>query len=463
MSLHMRFLPDEPITHLDADLLGYSEFVTDIETAIRYTQTPFVYGVLGDWGTGKTSILRLLEARFTADQSDDDRPLYVVPIWFNAWEYETETNLIYPLLHAVKRSFADFEKQHKSRIDATKFLEAFRDVAATSAFALGDIGFRAATKLLTGDAYKLGDLKTIYDDIWKRQEVTDALEGWTNQLEKLKDAFATLLTAYKTAIIGAVSGLPSDAVRFVILIDDLDRCLPDTTIRMLESIKNYLTVPDAVFVLALNARVVYQGIRHKYGQSEVSGREYLEKILNYTFYVPEPDAEHLVAFAVQRMDTLLPDEVIRTVYKGYFDDFGHAMRDCNFNNPRKIKRVLNRYLMLLNKYDGLAERNRRTAEFTGKRLNEYYFLPTLVRLLMIAEYFPDEFMLMMDHLDNVSSDKLRSFELDPFQNHIGYRLIDRHPQLGRMHDLFNLRAHSHKDAPNLRIHARIVFGVTRLL
>lgn len=180
MSLQMRFLPDEPITQLDADLLGYSDFVADIETAIRYTQTPFVYGVLGDWGTGKTSILRLLEARFASDQEDDDRPLYVVPIWFNAWEYETEANLIYPLLHAVKRSFADFEQQHKSRIDATKFLEAFRDVAATSAFALGDIGFRAATKLLTGDAYELGDLKTIYDDVRKRQEVTDALEGWTN-------------------------------------------------------------------------------------------------------------------------------------------------------------------------------------------------------------------------------------------------------------------------------------------
>jgi len=446
----MRFLPDEPITHLDADLLGYSEFVTDIETAIRYTQTPFVYGVLGDWGTGKTSILRLLEARFTADQSDDDRPLYVVPIWFNAWEYETETNLIYPLLHAVKRSFADFEKQHKSRIDATKFLEAFRDVAATSAFALGDIGFRAATKLLTGDAYKLGDLKTIYDDIWKRQEVTDALEGWTNQLEKLKDAFATLLTAYKTAIIGAVSGLPSDTVRFVILIDDLDRCLPDTTIRMLESIKNYLTVPDAVFVLALNARVVYQGIRHKYGQSEVSGREYLEKILNYTFYVPEPSMDNLKAFAGARMSAILPDPAERARLKTQLDEFGRVLSDCRFSNPRKIKRILNRYLLFLNKVQ---------AEIGKFRLD------SIIRLLVLAEYFPDVFQIVRDFIER--KEARAAFEaakfFDFYHERTGDYLFNRYPQLAIMSEMFNLRETANIQDNTLRQHAAEVYQITRLI
>ncbi len=68
----------------------------------------------------------------------------------------------------------------------------------------------------------------------------------------------------------------------MILIDDLDRCLPETVIRVLENLKNHLTISRCVCVLALDARIVYQGISVKYGGAMVDGREYLEKFLNYS-------------------------------------------------------------------------------------------------------------------------------------------------------------------------------------
>ena len=90
-------------------------------------------------------------------------------------------------------------------------------------------------------------------------------------------------------------GATAEDARFVILIDDLDRCLPETVIAILEKIKNFLAVEDSpcIFVLALNPKVVYQGIRVKYHGLEIDGREYLEKIINYSFYVPEPDDEYI--------------------------------------------------------------------------------------------------------------------------------------------------------------------------
>src|SRR5580704_16123143 len=104
--MKMRFLPDEPIVSYDEDLLNSREFVELIRMATYNTEAPFVYGVLGDWGTGKTSILRLLEHQFNLDLHAPQLGRFpFVPIWFNAWEYENETNVVYPLLYAIKQDY----------------------------------------------------------------------------------------------------------------------------------------------------------------------------------------------------------------------------------------------------------------------------------------------------------------------------------------------------------------------
>jgi predicted KAP-like P-loop ATPase len=61
------------------------------------------YGILGDWGSGKTSILRLLEEQVRSDPG-------LVPIFFNPWKYENDASLIYPLLHTIKELLSTVEK-----------------------------------------------------------------------------------------------------------------------------------------------------------------------------------------------------------------------------------------------------------------------------------------------------------------------------------------------------------------
>jgi predicted KAP-like P-loop ATPase len=105
----MRFIADKPISNSSEDLFQFRQFVDLIESAVRATQTPFVYGVLGDWGTGKTSVLRLLEARFRDESGairrfPDGKEIFV-PIWFDAWKYENEAHIVYPLLYAIKQQY----------------------------------------------------------------------------------------------------------------------------------------------------------------------------------------------------------------------------------------------------------------------------------------------------------------------------------------------------------------------
>ena len=231
--MKMRFLPDEPITSSSADILGFSDFVELIQTSIYYTETPFVYGILGDWGTGKTSILRLVEEQLTQD-AKPDVPL-CMPIWFDAWLYENEDNIIYPLLYAIKRHYDQWVGESE---EVREFKKSFLQVVATSALALTDLGLRVATKHLTGEALKLEDINKQLKAV---EENPGGLEGilnkWADNVSELRGAFETLLDVYASEI----NKNAKDEVRFVILIDDLDRCLPDTAIAILEGIKNHFS------------------------------------------------------------------------------------------------------------------------------------------------------------------------------------------------------------------------------
>ncbi|MGV7756186.1 KAP family P-loop NTPase fold protein, partial [Mycobacterium kansasii] len=85
-----------------------------------------------------------------------------------------------------------------------------------------------------------------------------------------KDQFATL-----------IDGLPS-VQRVVVLVDDLDRCLPPAVMATLEAIKLFLAVPKMVFVIAADQEMVRESIAASLGETNRSNAfavRYLEKII----------------------------------------------------------------------------------------------------------------------------------------------------------------------------------------
>jgi hypothetical protein len=444
--LNMRFLSDQPIAKDEQDILGFAEFVELIRSSIHQTEPPFVYGLLGDWGVGKTSVLRLLEQQLQLELNDPKQPNFI-PIWFNAWEYENEANIIYPLLYAIKSNYTD----RLGSIDKEReFWKKFTEVSVTSALVLADVGLRVATKHLTGEALKLADIAKQLKEIKEHpSELEGVFSEWADNVSRLKEAFEELLSIY-AADLSITNNIESDSVRFVILIDDLDRCLPDTTISVLESIKNFLSSRKAIFILGLNPKVVYQGIRVKYRGLDIDGREYLEKILNYTFYIPEPKLDHVANFATSKLQELVPDKTQREDFREYFDDFGLVLQECKFNNPRKIKRILNRYLLFLKKYSDRLER---------------YHMPNIIRLLIIAEYFPDLFQLILDDTSefrNYTNFGTKEFEVENFERKFGISITPIYPQLSRMNNLFVLKETKGTGKPKIKQQAQDVFSITRL-
>ena len=87
----------------------------------------------------------------------------------------------------------------------------------------------------------------------------------------------------------------AEKISVVFLIDDLDRCLPENVLKVLESIKLFLDIEGFAFVLAVDDDVVERGIIHRYKEYKdkdderpiITGAEYLEKIVSLPFKIPK--------------------------------------------------------------------------------------------------------------------------------------------------------------------------------
>lgn len=171
--MSLRYLPDLPIVELEEDLLGFREAAQEALKQVWGSEPPFTWGVYGDWGSGKMSLMRLilceLERELKAADGASDLPLHV-PVWFDAWRYENEVDILYPLFHAIR---LDFEERCQDEAARKSLSTSFKRVAVASLLGLSDLAVRAVTKAAFGEAYKLDDAKKAVELTQEPQRVFD--------------------------------------------------------------------------------------------------------------------------------------------------------------------------------------------------------------------------------------------------------------------------------------------------
>ena len=143
--------------------------------------------------------------------------------------------------------------------------------------------------------------------------------------------------------------------RFVVFIDDLDRCLPENALEVLESMKLFFDLEGFVFVVGLDRRVIERAVQLKYPaapvgpaggvETYISGGEYVKKIFQVQFTAPRIDESQLESFLLAIADgEALPD--------AQRDDLATLVAPQIVNlattssvNPREVKRLVNAYTM----------------------------------------------------------------------------------------------------------------------
>ncbi len=259
---------------------------------------PLVVGLFGAWGTGKTLWLQHISNQFPRpERPPPDTTPTTLAITFNAWRYENEPHLIVPLLKTAERELLRLPESR------------WKTLAHTLGYAALAVGSGLKGELNVPMVGKLGL------DLNKTWQTFQELQRHRHKPSLSEQAFPELASIYFDfrSTISQIVGPDADPrLNLLFLIDDLDRCLPEKAVQLLESIKLFLDVPGCGFVLALDEEVIERGIAHRYrdyhpkpGTSThhtppITGHEYLEKIVHLPIRIPTPRETEVADFIQQR-------------------------------------------------------------------------------------------------------------------------------------------------------------------
>jgi hypothetical protein len=273
------------------DLLYYEAIARTVVRFIRETSVaPITIGVHGDWGAGKSSVLKMTEAAF----KDEKR---VLCLWFNGWVFEgfedAKTVVIETIVEELRRArpastkVADAAKKVLRRVDWLKM-----------AHRAGGLVLTAATGIPTLDQVR-GVVDTVTSFLAKPQDhisVEDLKDVAAHAKEFVKDASeeADRLPAHMHEFRKEFEELlqAAELDRLVVIVDDLDRCLPKTAIATLEAIRLFLMVDRTAFVIGADELMIEYAVKEHFPDLPPSTgpvsypRNYLEKLIQVPFRVP---------------------------------------------------------------------------------------------------------------------------------------------------------------------------------
>jgi hypothetical protein len=311
----------------------------------------------------------------------------VLPIWFEAWRYAQSDALWRALLISVVEEIREHVVRDEDRLRTLVYQKTgsaanLQDEQAKLEQRLDDL---LAGLYRTVEREELGSVSIDWAEAGKAgartairlglaaipfvgtvsqalEEAVKAAQGETAKGEEV-EAFAKAIRRERSRIYrdqvrsleqfySGLKELIEDwanqaGYRLVVFIDDLDRCLPEQAIGVLEAIKVFFDARGCVFVLGIDREIIERGIRVRYkefalseraaapGVFPVPERDYLEKIVQVPFTLPPLAPDAISGFLARRLPAVagLSDEERRQV--------ADLMTTGLLRNPRKVKRSFN--------------------------------------------------------------------------------------------------------------------------
>jgi len=401
------------------DLLNNEAIATTIIELLRARPDhPVTIGVHGDWGAGKSSVLEMIESGL--DGKDD-----VLCLKFNGWRFQGFEDAKIALIEGIVTALIEKRPALTKAAGAVK--NVFRRINWLKvAKRAGGLTVTAFTGIPTPDQVRsiVGSFEAVLADPAKlatKENLSAAVEEVKGIL---KPSEATNVPEEVEAFRKAFDKLLEEAgvKQLIVLIDDLDRCLPDTAIETLEAIRLFVFTARTAFVVAADEAMIEYAVRKHFPDLPDStgprdyARNYLEKLIQVPFRIPalgeaetriyvtlllagvefdETDAGYarLIEAAREKlkrpwMSGGLDAATFRSALGEQAekannalvlsDQIGPILASGAKGNPRQIKRFLNTLLL-----------RERTA--TARGFGEDIQLPTLAKLMLAERFLPKLF------------------------------------------------------------------------
>ncbi len=298
---------DEPIYEIKDDKLNYNKYSMGLAKFVSECETPLTVGIQGQWGTGKTSLMKLLRSELQSRE--------IATSWVNTWEYslfngarETTPQILFGMISELKQNHGD---ELKTTIDNTR--DQFANIKTMFGSLIGQIVNN-----------QLGA------DIEKAKEDAN-LSIRKTEISKIKAEISSLIQTI-------VESSNNRFKRVVFFVDDLDRINPTDAVEVLEALKNVFDIKNCVFILAIDYEVVAKGLHNKFGKRDATNerefRSFFDKIIQVPFTMPSLIADS---------SKLIEDALKKLKIKENQQDYKDLLKASVGNNPRSLKRFLNTY------------------------------------------------------------------------------------------------------------------------
>lgn len=282
-------------TDTDIDYLNYSEVAELVAEMVGSKRLlPLSLGIFGTWGTGKSTVLRLVKNELQGSPND-----YLF-IDFDAWLYQDFDDARGALMSVIAKALHN-EAPEGLKAKAKSFLgrvnklralgllaEGGAAMAGVPTFGLLKKGMEGLGELLTGTADEED-----YEAMGKAAgEVKEKGKGLLREVEKHSPPEE--ITAFRKEFGELLQGIEKT---LVVVIDNLDRCTPPNAIHTLEAIRLFLFLPRTAFVVAADEDMVRHAVSSYFkNPSERLVQDYLDKLIQVPVRVPRLGVQEVRAY-----------------------------------------------------------------------------------------------------------------------------------------------------------------------
>lgn len=247
------------------DKIGRKEFIDKIEYCVENLQADqnIYIAIDGEWGSGKSFVMRKLYERLNANDNN-------LVVKYDAWECSYYDEPLIAVFSSILDSVNEKLLLLHNRNEGVKAVakEIGKDLLDTLSKQKNIFG-ALATILKKVKHYAVVYKKGIIIDT--KNEDAANFHSYQTYLREVKSCMNDFTSFVDEA---------GNKNKMIVLVDELDRCLPDMQLKILERMHHLFDVKNCAVVCALNEASVAKNVKITYG---VDGYEYLRKFFDLTY------------------------------------------------------------------------------------------------------------------------------------------------------------------------------------
>lgn len=282
---------DKPLLDPNTDRLGYAPFAKHLAKSLieMVPNDGLVISIHGPWGSGKTTVLNFV-LHYLEQLSKTEE---ITHVSFSPWLFSGNEDLIRKFFDQLITTLSKSESSNK---ELRKKIARFADLVADTPIPYSSVGKILAKVIAPKEK----------DIVVKKKEIENLL-----RIGKRK---------------------------YLVIIDDIDRLLPDEQRQVFQLIKAVADFPNILYLIAFDKDVAINALEQING---ISGRSYLEKIIQVPFELPSPDKVSLRKLLFDNLDKILTGTPQEEFDKSYWNNVYYDGIDFFINSPRDVVRLTN--------------------------------------------------------------------------------------------------------------------------